>query len=305
MLNAIQTHELLPIVSIMKINGSDSIPLTLAEEIIIVLIKFRLDVGSEIGVREVGSVNANGALRDDLHVQGKGRIAALAAVVGVGHLGRALIHLQGAAVHGAANPFADLGHVKPVEGTQVKGAGGRFHIDVDLVVVCVQCRNSRLVHVQAGQIVFLTIQILQCRIFAHVQFRQLILEAHQPLQCWILAHIQTGQLVIVARQILQRCILRHIQAGQIVLAAPQILQRRIFAHIQTGQLVFGAIQSLQFFILAHIQTGQLVIVALQLFQFRILAYIQFRQLVIVAIQSLQVGEELNSFQVCDMLATDI
>ena len=134
MLNAIQTHELLPIVSIMKINGSDSIPLTLAEEIIIVLIKFRLDVGSEIGVREVGSVNANGAIRGNLHVQGKGLIAAIAAIVGVGHLGRALIHLQGAAVHGAANPSTGLAHVKPGEGAQVKGAVASHRNGVGIVL---------------------------------------------------------------------------------------------------------------------------------------------------------------------------
>ena len=113
-------------------------------------------------------------------------------------MGRALIHFQGAAVHGAANPSAGLGHVKPGEGAQVKGAGGLFNIDGDLVAACFQCRNNRLAHIQAGQPILAAIQLLQCR---------------------ILAQIQTGQLVFVASQVPQRRIVAHIQFRQLVPAA--------------------------------------------------------------------------------------
>ena len=119
-------------------NLRDSIPLAPAEEIIIVLIKFCLDVSSEIGVREVEIVNDNGAIRDDNHVQVKVSAETLAAIVGVSYLRYTWLHLQGFAAHGAAFPFGGLGHVKPGECTQIKGAGGLFNIDVDHVVACIQ-----------------------------------------------------------------------------------------------------------------------------------------------------------------------
>ena len=157
----------------------------------------------------------------------------------------ALVHLQGFAAHSAAVPVGGLGHVKPGEDAQIKGAGGLFHIDIDFVVACIQCRNSRLAHIQTGQLVLAAIQPLQFFILAHIQTGQPVSVAIQKIQSGILAHIQTGQLVLVAIQILQFCVLAQIQTGQLVCGAIQFLQCCILAHIQPTQLVYGAIQFLQ------------------------------------------------------------
>ena len=74
-----------------------------------------------------GGIAAGGrrycAVRDN--VQGKGLTATLAAVVGVGHLVHARVHLQDFAAHSAVAPVGGLGRVKFTgEGAQVKGAGG-------------------------------------------------------------------------------------------------------------------------------------------------------------------------------------
>ena len=92
-LNALQTRDFLSVVSFHDIDLCDSILLALAERIAITR-KFRLDVGSEIGVREVESVNGNGAIRDDFHVQGKGSVVVIQIAVLVGHRTCIVMHLQ-------------------------------------------------------------------------------------------------------------------------------------------------------------------------------------------------------------------
>ena len=194
------------VVSVCDFDLSDSIPLALAEGIIIVLIKFRLDVGSEIGVREVGSVNGNGALRDDRHVQGKGITGALAAIVEVGHFGRARVHRQSVAAHGAAVPSGGLGHVKCTgEGAQVKGAVAAHRNRIGIA----QCKkfrtaivdiDTRVIHIQAGQVVIIGFKLEYLVIPAQIQFRQLVVAAIQTFQVGILAHIQFRQLVDTAVQ---------------------------------------------------------------------------------------------------------
>ena len=88
----------------------------------------------------------------------------------------------------------------------------------------------------------LAIQKLQFWIIAHIQAGQLVFPTHQIYQCRIVPHIQTGQIVLAANQIQQCRILAHIQAVQIVFVAIQFLQFFILAHIQAGQIVFVAIQ---------------------------------------------------------------
>ena len=106
---------------------------------VVAICDFPFDLISENGIREVGSVNENGAIRDDNHIQGKVSAETLAAIVGVSYLRCTWLHLQGFAAHGAANPSTGLIYVKPSrEDAQVKGAGGLFNIDIDFVVTCIQ-----------------------------------------------------------------------------------------------------------------------------------------------------------------------
>ena len=113
-------------------------------------------------------------------------------------MGRARIHFQGAAVHGAANPSTGLAHVKPGKGAQVKGAGGLFNIDGDLVAACFQCRNNRLAQIQTGQLVIGAVQLIQFGILAQIQTGQLVFGASQVPQLRIVVHIQFRQLVPAA-----------------------------------------------------------------------------------------------------------
>ena len=113
-LNALQTRELLPVVSVIDIDLRDCIPLVCIQKCIAVFVKL-FEIVSECFIREVESVNANEAIRDELHVQGKGSVVVVVSqnAVLVSHFPYTRVHCHGSvSVFGSTRQVFDPAYIK-------------------------------------------------------------------------------------------------------------------------------------------------------------------------------------------------